>query len=161
MAEKNIFELCVHSESIDDTKKIAETFAKIIEPGDNIFLIGDLGAGKTFFTNCLVHTLGITDFASSPSFKLINEYHSPRFKILHFDLYRLNSTEEIEYLGWDEFMASNDVCVVEWADKAKTIWPEKRFEIRFDYVLDETKKLEQWTEKDFTKRKITITQTGK
>ena len=101
-------------------------------------MIGDLGAGKTFFTRELVKHLGFRDIVNSPSFKLINEYVESKndFKILHFDLYRLDDVYEIEYLGWQDYLKSNDICIVEWAEKAKAIWPEKKFrkEIYFEYA---------------------------
>ena len=121
-----------------DTSELAQEFSKILEPGDNVFLIGELGAGKTFFTRELVKSLGFKDFVNSPSFKLINEYiqcpdNSHIKEILHFDLYRLDNIEEVEYLGWEEYMKSDKLCIVEWAEKAKEIWLPKRFEFYFKY----------------------------
>jgi tRNA threonylcarbamoyladenosine biosynthesis protein TsaE len=153
-------ELILKSNSCKDTKNIAGMIAKIIQKGDNIFLMGDLGAGKTFFTNCLVKELGVQDFANSPSFKLINEYSLPDFKIFHFDLYRLDEVSEILYLGWDEYLNpdNKNICVVEWAEKAKDIWPKKRIEIRFEYFFDSAIKndFENLKNKDFTRRIIKI-----
>ncbi|MCP4481391.1 MAG: tRNA (adenosine(37)-N6)-threonylcarbamoyltransferase complex ATPase subunit type 1 TsaE [bacterium] len=118
-----------------DAKKFAIEFAKKVKKGDNIFLIGELGVGKTFFTRELVRKLGFADTVNSPSFKLINEYTQSinDFNILHFDLYRLDSTKDAEYLGWDDYLASADICIVEWAEKARDIWPLDFTVLYFEY----------------------------
>ncbi len=140
------------SDSPKYTSEIAKNFAKIIKKGDNIFLTGDLGTGKTFFTKELLTSLETEDFVNSPSFKLINEYRTKSFKILHFDLYRLENVDEILYLGWEEMMTSDAICIVEWAERAKNILPEKRYEISFEHFFQHfsTKK------KEVNKRMIKI-----
>lgn len=155
-------ELVLTSRSLSDTKNIAKMLAKLLKKNasENIFLMGDLGAGKTFLTNCLVKELGIKDFANSPSFKLINEYDAGDFKIFHFDLYRLDDVSEILYLGWDEYLNSGNLCIVEWAEKAKEIWPKNRIEISLEYffdgIADDEIDLKKLKNKDFSQRIIKI-----
>ncbi|MDR0676138.1 MAG: tRNA (adenosine(37)-N6)-threonylcarbamoyltransferase complex ATPase subunit type 1 TsaE [Elusimicrobiota bacterium] len=132
-----------------DTIVIAQDFSKKIKVGDNIFLIGNLGSGKTVFTKSLLKSLGIKKkIINSPSFKLINEYDivsgKNQIKCYHFDLYRLENIEEILYLGWDDYINSENICIVEWADKAKKIWNLKNsrnnfYEIKIDYIFEKKK----------------------
>jgi len=108
--------------SVLETLKIAENIAKNANPGDIFCLSGDLGAGKTHFTKGFAKGLGIDDDITSPTFTLVHEHGGGR--LYHFDVYRIESSDEILDLGCDEMFFGNGVCVIEWADKIKDIIPK-------------------------------------
>ena len=88
----------------DQTRRIASQFAKNLQSGDTVAFYGELGSGKTFMIKTICKALGVTQEATSPSFKIINEYHSRKgVFIYHFDFYRLQNAAELQNLGIDEF----------------------------------------------------------
>ena len=101
-----------------ETLAFGERLSGCLQPGDIIFLFGDLGAGKTTLTRGICHGLGVTkeEYIRSPTFTLVNEYWGT-FPIYHIDLYRLDSFSEIEALGLEECLFSNGVSIIEWAEK--------------------------------------------
>lgn len=83
----------------------------------NILLLkGNLGAGKTTFTQCLLKNLGSRDEVSSPTYSIVNEYDSPNGKIFHFDLYRMKNIEEVYDIGIDEYLDNSYLCIIEWPE---------------------------------------------
>ncbi|PJA95974.1 MAG: tRNA (adenosine(37)-N6)-threonylcarbamoyltransferase complex ATPase subunit type 1 TsaE [Ignavibacteriales bacterium CG_4_9_14_3_um_filter_34_10] len=119
------------SSSEQDTKSIAESFAADINPGDVICLNGELGCGKTFFVKAICKQFGIHN-ASSPSFSIVNEY-SGKFKIYHFDFYRLKSVKELYDIGFEDYLLDEDAVIgIEWAELFPEILPLKRYDILFD-----------------------------
>ncbi len=118
---------------------------ELVRGGDLILLSGQLGTGKTTFTQGLAQGMGITDVINSPTFTLLKEYAAPRLNgkrglpLYHFDLYRLDNPEEIFDLGFEDYFYGNGVCVVEWADKAELLWPADHLSIRMK-MLSETKR---------------------
>jgi tRNA threonylcarbamoyladenosine biosynthesis protein TsaE len=83
----------------------------------NILLLnGNLGAGKTTFTQFLLKNLGSTDEISSPTYSIVNEYNTPKGKVYHFDLYRLKSIEEVYDIGMDEYLDNSFLCIIEWPE---------------------------------------------
>lgn len=122
--------LVVEVESESETDRLGRALAAIVEPNQVIGLIGELGAGKTRLTRALALALGADPRAvSSPTFILIQEYEG-RVPIYHFDAYRLQSIEQFESLGVDEYWTGGGVCVVEWADRVLSLLPESRWVIR-------------------------------
>ncbi len=107
------------SNSLEETKIIAQKVAKGLKKGTTILLRGDLGAGKTTFTGFLCEALGVEDVVSSPSFTIVKEYYAKDFKIYHIDLYRLSSDEELIEIGFDEIINDeSSVKIIEWPDIA-------------------------------------------
>lgn len=107
------------SNSLEETKIIAQKIAKGLKKGTTILLRGDLGAGKTTFTGFLCEALGVEDVVSSPSFTIVKEYYAKDFKIYHIDLYRLSSEEELIEIGFDEIINDeSSVKIIEWPDIA-------------------------------------------
>lgn len=107
------------SNSLEETKIIAQKVAKGLKKGTTILLRGDLGAGKTTFTGFLCEALGVEDVVSSPSFTIVKEYYAKDFKIYHIDLYRLSSEEELIEIGFDEIINDeSSVKIIEWPDIA-------------------------------------------
>lgn len=101
------------SNSLEETEKLAEDFAKTLKSGDIVLLSGDLGAGKTQFTKGVAKGLGINDTIPSPTFTIMNSYEN---RLFHFDLYRLHSFEELINVGAEEFLYSNGISILEWPE---------------------------------------------
>ena len=101
------------SNSLEETEKIAEDFAKTLKSGDIVLLSGGLGAGKTQFTKGVAKGLGINDTIPSPTFTIMNSYEN---RLFHFDLYRLHSFEELINVGAEEFLYSNGISILEWPE---------------------------------------------
>lgn len=121
-------EMEYHSNSPKETENIAKSFAKRLKAGDVVTLDGDLGAGKTAFTQGLAKGLEITDYVSSPTFTIINCY-SGRIPMYHFDVYRIEDAEEMYDIGYDDYVGGDGVAVIEWSEKIKEILPVPRYEI--------------------------------
>ncbi len=138
---------------IIETKSPEETFAvgkKIGEkacPGEIYTLTGDLGVGKTVFTQGVAVGLGIEEPVSSPTFTIIQEYDSGRLPFYHFDVYRIGDIEEMEEIGYDDYFFGRGICLIEWANLIEEILPEDHIEICIEKDL----------EKGFDYRRITIT----
>ena len=107
-----------------ETFEIAKNFAKSLKSGDIIALSGDLGAGKTAFVKGVAFALGCKDIVSSPTFTLVNEYTGTEHMLYHFDVYRLSNvnTENCDWI--DEYLFSDGICIIEWADNLIDILPE-------------------------------------
>lgn len=116
-----------HSEK--ETFSIAKDFAKNLKSGDVLALSGDLGTGKTAFVKGIASALGCNDIVSSPTFTLVNEYTGTEFMLYHFDVYRLNNitTENCDWI--DEYLFSDGISIIEWADNLIDILPENYIKI--------------------------------
>jgi tRNA threonylcarbamoyladenosine biosynthesis protein TsaE len=122
----------------DGTTKLAVDFAHIIKKGQVIVLIGNLGAGKTFFIKKLLALFGIKN-VNSPSFAIVNEYEG-KIKAYHFDFYRLNKIEELYDIGWEDYLNDPDaVLLIEWGDLLPDALPAKRMQICITFI-DGTKR---------------------
>ncbi len=106
-----------------ETKEIAKAVAKLLAPGSILCLDGDLGAGKTTFTQYLCQALGYDGYVNSPSYSIVNEY-SNDIKINHLDVYRIYSVEELYEIGYEEYFFGEAITIVEWASKIKELIPE-------------------------------------
>ena len=102
--------------STDDTRGIAQAIAKLVRAGDMIVLIGEMGSGKTTFSQHFAHALGITEPVTSPTFNLLHNYSGSRLKLHHADLYRLERTGELDDLGLTDLQEAGGVMLVEWGD---------------------------------------------
>lgn len=123
-------------------KKIGET----ARPGDVYTLVGDLGVGKTVFTQGIADGLGITEPVSSPTFTIVQVYEEGRMPFYHFDVYRIGDLEEMEEIGYDDYFFGNGICLIEWAELIQELLPETMISIT----------IEKEPEKGFDYRKITI-----
>ena len=129
----------LHSRSADETRRLGEVLGARLAPGDLVLLEGDLGAGKTAFTQGIGKGLGVVETINSPTFTLLKEY-AGRLLLYHFDLYRIEDPDELVSLGFDEYFAGEGVCVIEWADRgtgardaagATEAWPASWLRIQF------------------------------
>ena len=100
----------------DDTRGIAQAIAKLVRAGDMIVLIGEMGSGKTTFSQHFAHALGVTEPVTSPTFNLLHNYSGSRLKLHHADLYRLERTGELDDLGLTDLQEAGGVMLVEWGD---------------------------------------------
>jgi len=114
--------------SVEDTVKLGEKLGNLLNPGDIICLTGDLGTGKTYFTKGIAKGLEIKEPITSPTFTIVNEYRG-RLKLHHFDVYRVNDIEELLSLGFDEYIYSNAVNIIEWANYIDELIPEEHIYI--------------------------------
>lgn len=112
----------------EETQRIAERLASMLEPGDIVTLSGDLGAGKTTFTQGLAKGLGVEDSVGSPTFTLIREYDG-RIPLYHMDVYRLGEQAGAEDLGIDEYLYGDGVSVIEWAEYIRSLLPEDYLQV--------------------------------
>jgi len=117
------------------TTKLAKYVAELLKKGDVLALYGQLGAGKTFFTRQLCTYLGVKENVSSPSFVLLNEYEG-RFRIFHFDLYRLRDEAELLELGLYEIFHQG-ITIIEWPEVSERLLPSHTKKLRFFYSASE------------------------
>ena len=108
-----------YTKSAEETERLAAAMAQRLQPGDVVAFYGGLGAGKTAFTCGLARGLGIKEAVTSPTYTIVNEYLSGRLPLFHFDMYRLQSAQELFDLGWDEYLERGGVCVVEWSERVE------------------------------------------
>ena len=110
--------------SHEDTLNLGKKIGDVLKPGDILLLEGDLGAGKTTFTQGLAEGLGVDEFVNSPTFVIINEYFSGHLPLYHMDLYRLEDEAQLYDLGVEEYFFGNGVSVVEWPEIALSLLPK-------------------------------------
>ena len=133
--------MIIESFETKDTYELGKKMGEQAAKGDVYLLLGDLGVGKTVFTQGFADGLGITEPISSPTFTIIQEYEDGRMPFYHFDVYRIGDVEEMEEIGYEDYFYGEGVCLIEWAnlieeilpDIAKTITIEKDLEKGFDY----------------------------
>lgn len=126
------------SNSLDDTNNLATKIADKLVGGEIILLNGELGAGKTTFTKGLAKALDIKDIVTSPTFTFMKSYNG-RLKLYHYDMYRVESEDELYELGLAEFLYANGVCVIEWNKFEDLINP---IVINISYLGDSSRKFE-------------------
>ncbi|MFC1994772.1 tRNA (adenosine(37)-N6)-threonylcarbamoyltransferase complex ATPase subunit type 1 TsaE [Chloroflexota bacterium] len=123
----------VVSHSAEQTRDIGACFGRLAQAGDLFLLLGELGTGKTCLTQGITRALGVGDYAISPSFVLVREYHG-RLPLYHVDFYRLDRIDEIVDLGLDDYLYGNGVCVVEWAERGLAALPSEHLLVRLDHL---------------------------
>lgn len=133
----------VVTESEQATVAEGNKLAHFLKAGDLIALTGELGCGKTTFTKGIAAGLKVKNsaYVNSPSFVLVKEYKG-RINLYHFDLYRLDSIDDIEYIGIQEYLGGDGVVVIEWADKLKNLLPGEYLEIRIDMIRKDKRRFE-------------------
>jgi len=131
----------VVTSSHEQTWRIGQMLGSRLEPGDIICLYGDLGAGKTSFTYGIALGLEVKDkYITSPTFTFVNEYKG-RIPFYHIDLYRLKDPEELEGIGFEEYIDSDGVTVVEWAERAEDELPDDRLSVYLSYVDEHSREI--------------------
>ena len=126
----------IESYSADDTFLIGKEIGENAKPGSVYTLIGDLGVGKTVFTQGVAKGLEITEPISSPTFTILQIYEEGRLPFYHFDVYRIEDIEEMEEIGYEDYFYGEGVCLVEWAELIKEVLPENYSQITISKDLD-------------------------
>lgn len=144
---EGIYEVC----GPEETENLGFGFGTNAKPGTVIALIGDLGVGKTVFTKGFAKGLGIKEDVVSPTFTILETYDSGRLPLYHFDVYRIGDPEEMEEVGFDDYVYGDGVSLIEWAGLIEEIMPKGT------YVV----KIEKNLEKGLEYRKITVTKSEK
>lgn len=121
--------LVTHTAGPDVTRRLAAAVAELARPGDVVLLAGDLGAGKTAFSQGFGAALGVDDPITSPTFTLVNRYEG-RLPLHHLDVYRLDRLEEVSDLGLEEFLDEDGVVLIEWGDRITPVLPADYLEVR-------------------------------
>lgn len=124
------------STSPEETEKIAYEFAKTLKGGEIVTLDGDLGSGKTAFVRGLALGLGVKEIVSSPTFTIVNEYHSGKIPLFHFDVYRIGSSDEMYDIGWEDYISQGAVVVIEWSTLISDIFDGTQIPIQITKNLD-------------------------
>ena len=123
----------LHVNNLKDTEQIGKIIGRCIEGGTVICLDGDLGVGKTALTQFIAKELGVDEYITSPTFTIIKEYEG-RLPIYHMDVYRIDSEEGMYDLGYDEYIYSEGVTIIEWSHLIENILPEERINIEIKRV---------------------------
>ena len=129
-----------------DTYELGEKIGQMAKPGMVISLTGDLGVGKTVFTQGLAKGLGIEEPVNSPTFTIVQVYEEGRLPLYHFDVYRIGDIEEMDEIGYEDYFYGEGVCLIEWADLIREILPKQMCRVTIEKDL----------EKGFDYRKITL-----
>lgn len=132
MGNKTVF----ISHSVDETKDFAKNFAKTLSGGTVLCMYGDLGAGKTAFVQGMAEGLLVGDYVSSPTFTIINEYEG-ELPLYHFDVYRISDSDEMYEIGYDEYINSDGICVIEWAELIEDILPDDRIKVTINKLIED------------------------
>lgn len=138
----------IESRSAEETFALGVKIGKEAKAGEVYTLVGDLGVGKTVFTQGLAKGLGIQELISSPTFTIVQVYEDGRLPFYHFDVYRIGDIDEMDEIGYDDYIFGQGVTLIEWANLIEEILPEHRTEIIIEKDL----------EYGFEYRRITIEQ---
>ncbi|MDY4922933.1 tRNA (adenosine(37)-N6)-threonylcarbamoyltransferase complex ATPase subunit type 1 TsaE [Frisingicoccus sp.] len=142
--------MIVETFSADETYEYGRKMGAEAQPGDVYCLTGDLGVGKTVFTQGFAAGLGVREPVSSPTFTIVQEYEGEKMPFYHFDVYRIGDAEEMEEIGFEDYVYGQGVCLIEWANLIREILPED-----FMGIL-----IEKDMEKGFDYRRITLERGG-
>ena len=115
-----------------DTERAGEALARSLPGGSVVALYGGLGAGKTAFVRGMARGLGISCRVSSPTFTIVNEYSGSGRELLHFDMYRLGSSQELIDIGWDDYLARDAVIAVEWSENVEDVFDGSEVTVRIE-----------------------------
>jgi len=138
--------MIIESFKMEDTYELGRKIGEKAKPGQVFCLLGDLGTGKTVFTQGFAKGLGITESVSSPTFTIVQQYDEGRIPFYHFDVYRIEDIEEMYEIGHEDYFYGQGVCLIEWSNLIEELLPKDRKVIMIEKDL----------EKGFDYRKITL-----
>lgn len=127
------------SESVEQTIRLGEVFAKQLKSGDVVLLKGEMGAGKTAFVKGVAKGLGITEVVTSPTYAYMNDYDG---KLFHYDCYRLRNGEDAEGLGLTDYFYQGGICVIEWSENIKSVLPKNTITVKIEKVAENARRIE-------------------
>lgn len=142
--------MVIETRSPEETFRLGRKLGEAALPGQVFTLTGDLGTGKTVFTQGFAKGLGIEEPVNSPTFTIVQVYDEGRLPLYHFDVYRIGDVEEMEEVGFEDYVMGDGVSLIEWAELISEILPEKRTAVRIEKDL----------EQGFDYRRITIEELG-
>ena len=134
-------ELVTHS--AQETFQVGMQLGALLQPGDTVCLQGDLGSGKTCLTQGIGRGMGVSEFITSPTFVLINEYTParPGARLYHVDLYRIEQEDDLVTLGLEDYVYGNGITVIEWAERAPDYMPRERLWVTLTYLDANSRRL--------------------
>lgn len=121
--------------SAEETYTLGKKLGEQAKPGQVYTLIGDLGVGKTVFTQGVADGLGITEPINSPTFTIVQIYEEGRMPFYHFDVYRIGDVEEMDEIGYEDYFYGEGICLIEWANLIEEILPERYTQITIEKDL--------------------------
>ena len=124
----------------EQTEAVGAALGATLKPGTVLAFEGDLGAGKTAFTRGLAKGLGAQDRVTSPTYTIVNEYLSGRLPLFHFDMYRLESADDLWDIGWEDYLERGGVCAVEWSENVADAM-ESAIRVRIEKCGEQTRKI--------------------
>ena len=127
--------MVTETRSPEETYELGKKIGQQARPGQVYTLTGDLGVGKTVFTQGVAAGLGITEPVSSPTFTIVQIYEEGRLPFYHFDVYRIGDIEEMEEIGYDDYFFGEGICLIEWAELIEKILPKDRISITIEKNL--------------------------
>ena len=130
-----IGKMVTETRSPEETYELGRKIGLQARPGQVYTLTGDLGVGKTVFTQGVAAGLGITESVSSPTFTIVQVYEEGRLPFYHFDVYRIGDIEEMEEIGYDDYFFGKGICLIEWAELIEEILPDDRISITIEKDL--------------------------
>ena len=133
-----VYEIITHSAT--ETEEAGKSLAEKTIPGTVIAMRGDLGAGKTAFVRGFASALGVSERVTSPTFTIVNEYDG-KIPIFHFDMYRLSGSDELFEIGWEDYIARNGVCIVEWSENTDDIFDSSTVIVSIEKLSDYDRKI--------------------
>lgn len=139
--------------SEQDTAALAAKMADLSQPGDVICLSGDLGAGKTTFTQYFAKALGIEDQVTSPTFTILHEYMG-RLPLYHFDMYRIEDPYQLEDIGYEAYFFGSGVCVIEWPTQVLPLLPKDHLWLELEIGEGNQRKITMKGTNEYYQRKI-------
>lgn len=128
--------MIIETKNARETYEVGEKIGRQARPGQVYTLVGDLGVGKTVFTQGVAGGLGITEPVSSPTFTIIQEYEEGRLPFYHFDVYRIGCIEEMDEIGYEDYFYGKGICLIEWANLIEEIIPEDAISITIEKELE-------------------------
>ena len=140
--------MIIETNSEKETREVGRQIARDAQAGQVFALVGDLGVGKTVFTQGMAEGLGISEPVNSPTFTILQVYEGGQLPFYHFDVYRIEEPEEMEEIGYEDCFYGNGICLVEWADLIRELMPEHTVTITIEKDLS----------RGFDFRKITVEQ---
>lgn len=129
-----------YTNSDRETEAVGEQFGRSVKDGTVVAMYGDLGAGKTAFVRGMARGMGISDRVSSPTFTIVNEYLGDR-TLIHFDMYRLGSADELFDIGWEDYLARGAVCAVEWSERVEDAFYGDEVRLTIEKLSDTSRKI--------------------
>jgi tRNA threonylcarbamoyladenosine biosynthesis protein TsaE len=138
--------MIIETNKPEETYAYAKRLSENAKPGEVFTLTGDLGVGKTVFTKGFAAGLAVEEDVNSPTFPIVQEYTSGRLPFYHFDVYRIGDIEELDEIGFEDYLYGDGVCMIEWANLIEDALPTKRTDIVIEKDL----------ERGFDYRRITV-----